>query len=1008
VALFFLLLLLATTWIAVPNAVRSAPRGTVIQDFESGSVVLRSYPDQDQDPDAWEVTGTNPHAGAYALRIDGNSWKIQDVPPIAIADTTLWQVAVFVERLGEMQAFGVGDGQHELLYTMGGEQLPQDPTWWTVYQGAFPTEQWFAYLLPIGRDWQVTHGYLPTLTELIYVNDDDSGPAGATLWDSIADVTEDQPVAPAVEILYTIERTERIARDLLEVTCQFHGLVHDPDSPDHTFAWDFGDSTFSDEPDPLHVFLVAADYTYTVGLVVRDELGLAGVDTCQVRVTEGSGELPLSVNFVGDIFTGRRYEEPGGIIETYGIEALFSPTLGILGQAADVNVANLECAYTTRGEPHPTKSVVFRSRPENIAGIGYAGIDVVTIGNNHIVDYGEVGMLDTMALLDSMGVCHSGAGTNEYFALLPTFWTEKGVRLAFLGQCNRCGRAWNYQPFLDAGASKPGFGYLLPHNLEAAIGATRDLTDIVIIQLHSGDEYETAPPPGDGEAPVWTAPPPVEAATIEPHDPDFRFRVEPTLGERELRRLAIDLGADVVINHHPHVLQGFESYAGKLIAHSLGNFIFDLYYPETMPTLVLTLEIDKQGVVGATFVPAWIDDDIPQPATGQLAREIMDRIADYSRPMDALVAVDPELERARVHTSRAGVDSLVQADQRVVELEEVGGQWLSPPVRLAGAGNLSRIVSASGAGGLEVAWGREILWHGGFEAEGATLWDDNTDDEWLDDTVWRSGARSLALRRHAGQGEHVGTDLERHLPCDPQRRHTALGYLRADNTAEARIMVRFYHSRYSEDPLASTDLAPRFTGTCDWTAQWTDLDTPNQGVYFELRCAMEPPSSGTGLTWFDDLALVEWEDWVTAGSGSIAVPSPNNHRYLQVRASGPGTVAIVYEETAYTGATAAVAADPAPPPGGARLSSHPNPFNPRTTLELDVPGRGAQPVEVAIFDVLGRRVATLFEGELPGGQRSGLSWDGRDAGGRPLPSGIYLARGRLGRAEVSHKLVLIR
>ena len=57
--------------------------------------------------------------------------------------------------------------------------------------------------------------------------------------------------------------------------------------------------------------------------------------------------------------------------------------------------------------------------------------------------------------------------------------------------------------------------------------------------------------------------------------------------------MALDLGADVLINHHPHVLQGFESYDGKLIAHSLGNFIFDLYYPETMPTMVLTLEIDK-------------------------------------------------------------------------------------------------------------------------------------------------------------------------------------------------------------------------------------------------------------------------------------------------------------------------------------------------------------------------------------------------------------------------------
>ena len=122
----------------------------------------------------------------------------------------------------------------------------------------------------------------------------------------------------------------------------------------------------------------------------------------------------------------------------------------------------------------------------------------------------------------------------------------------------------------------------------------------MIVQTHSGDEYETAPPPGRPR-PGSTAPPPIEAADIAAGDPDFRFRIEPTPGERELRRLALDLGADVLINHHPHVLQGFESYHGKLIAHSLGNFIFDLYYPETMPTMVLTLEIEKTGITGYTL-----------------------------------------------------------------------------------------------------------------------------------------------------------------------------------------------------------------------------------------------------------------------------------------------------------------------------------------------------------------------------------------------------------------------
>ena len=92
-----------------------------------------------------------------------------------------------------------------------------------------------------------------------------------------------------------------------------------------------------------------------------------------------------------------------------------------------------------------------------------------------------------------------------------------------------------------------------------------------------------------------------------------------------------------MINHHPHVLQGFESYRGKLIAHSLGNFVFDLPYAETMPTLVLTLEMDKHGITGQRITPAFIDDWIPRPATGNLGREIIGWLADASRPMNAIV-----------------------------------------------------------------------------------------------------------------------------------------------------------------------------------------------------------------------------------------------------------------------------------------------------------------------------------------------------------------------------------
>ena len=260
----------------------------------------------------------------------------------------------------------------------------------------------------------------------------------------------------------------------------------------------------------------------------------------------------------------------------------------------------------------------------------------------------------------------------------------------------------------------------------------------------------------------------MEAVAPRAGDPEVRFRNEPTPGERELRRLALDYGADVLINHHPHVLQGFEAYDGKLIAHSLGNFVFDLYYPETMPTLVLTIEIEKHGITGYRFTPAWINHWIPEPAVGDLGRAIIQRLADDSRPMNALVVPIAGTNEARIHLSRAEVDSIVTDHEATLPPRE-----RRQPRRLRAAGevvkdgNLSGIASLVGDGTWEVRWGREILWHGGFEDEGADLWEVNTADEVLDSEVAHSGRRSLRLRRLSSASGQTGTDLEKNLPCDP-------------------------------------------------------------------------------------------------------------------------------------------------------------------------------------------------------------------------------------------------
>ncbi|MBU1701615.1 MAG: CapA family protein, partial [Candidatus Eisenbacteria bacterium] len=649
----------------------------------------------------------------------------------------------------------------------------------------------------------------------------------------------------------------------------------------------------------------------------------------------------------------------------------------------------------------------FRARPENIVGLKYAGIDLVTLGNNHIIDYGEEGMLQTMELLDTLRIRHSGAGINEYFALQPTFWTEKGVRIAFLGQCNRTGRLWNYQPFLDAGYNKCGFGNFITQNIESSINNVRDVADIVILQGHSGTEYQTEPPDK-----FLGEPPPVEANEIGPDDPDFRFNIEPSAGDRALRRQVIDFGADIMINHHPHVLQGFESYNGKLIAHSLGNFVFELYYPETMPTIVLTLEITKNGIMGYTFTPAWIDDYIPKPAIGQFGREIMDRMAEYSRKMGAIVATDPEISRARIYLSRDDADSTQTDHEATVPFVDLGGYRITPPIEVSSDGNLSEIINAVGSGltSYEVCWGSEILWHGNFEDEGATFWDDNTSDEWLDASEAHSGQRSLALRRHDYDSAPVGTDLEKNLPCYPEHRHTCAGYLKAENAKDAIIMNRFYSSRTSTTPIISTDIGDRFSGSQDWTFRWQDLETPENAIYFDIRCENDAPSSGTGMAWFDDLKLIQWEPWFT-GQTPVSVPSPNNHRFIQIRTTDTAVAeaTINYKTTSYN-PNPADAPDPMVRISEASwIRNFPNPARGNTTIELRLPqATGPLVVDLAIFYIQGRRVANLFKGRVTGGTPYTYQWDGSDDRGRGLASGVYFSRAVVNGDARSQKILILR
>ncbi|MCK4304646.1 MAG: CapA family protein [Candidatus Eisenbacteria sp.] len=1007
-------------------------RGVMMIDFEEGTAPLQSYEGEDFEPDAWEIQSENTFNGTnYALRMWGNTWKELLIEPYPLTPESIFQAAIFSEQLGELQAFAFGDASDNVLfYDVSGEQLVLSDRWNVVYKGAFPQEEWRAYLLPVGRDWYDTWGYVPEITRLIFVNDHDETSDGITLFDEVYDVTEDMPIAPIVEIQIIVGAVDELppshesgGETLYRMEVTFLALVYDPDSIDHTFHWDFGDGTTSDEENPTHNFTATANYTFTVSLDVTDDTGLFGRDTCQVSV-EPSGQSGVgSINFTGDIFMGRAYEQPGGLIETYGVEYLFEWTLGILGEAADVTLVNCENAFTDQGEPHPTKSVVFRTSPENIQGLVFAGVDIISLGNNHIVDYGLEGLLQTHEVVDSVGIVRGGSGINEYFAIQPCYYTQDGVRLAFINFCNRTGREYNYQPFLDAGYDKCGFGYWNRPNMERSIAQADSLADIVVAFPHSGLEYQTAPEPEAGssgpavgiESPDpenWT--PPVDYIDPElcpPHVPieeaaDVRFRIWPGMTDRELRWHAVDIGADAVLNAHPHVLQGFEVYEGVLIAHSLGNFMFDLYYPETMPTIVLRALFDKEGIQRWTFKPAFIDRYVPKPAHGRLGREILDRMADYSRVLGACVGVNPEIMTGIVFLDPGSATPVVTASQGTQAFVEEDDYYVSIPIELVGEGNLSRIIEITGVPpqDCEICWGREMLWFGRFEQdEGYHMWNLNSSDEWLDDLVFKEGAHSLVLHREHNAGDNVITMLSAHLRAEGSVRYNINGWMKTENANDAKFSVRCYHSRYTWNPIFAVDMGDSVNGTTDWTWYCQDFLSPEEADFFNVRCNLDVPESGDAYAWFDDLRVIEWLPWEPLEI-PMEIPYPNNFRFLQVKVPyHVDSVTLSYEETALTdGGFQGVYRPDQPSHVRATLrGASPNPFRDGTKIRYRL-SASAQ-VSLEVFDVNGRLVDQLADNERkrPGWHK--VSWE---APGRP--TGIYFARLTVDGQSYSRKMVLLK
>ncbi len=313
--------------------------------------------------------------------------------------------------------------------------------------------------------------------------------------------------------------------------------------------------------------------------------------------TAAPGGASITIDFVGDISLARQVVDrmqAGGADYPY---ALIAPLMD-----ADAGFANLEGALTERGTPWP-KGYNFRTPPRFAGGLLPAGFSVVTLANNHAMDYGAVGLIDTIDALDAAGVRHAGAGVNALQTHIPAIIEKNGLRVAFLAYVatpDEGGgfsiRAW------EAGASTPGIALGTTAAIAADVTAARRIADFVIVAVHAGDEYHNTP----------------------------------NATQRALAQAAMDAGADAYIGAHAHVVQPVERRGRQLIAWGLGNFVFDLdeadlaNIPQPRVSLILKVTLTKgAGVTAYQAIPVTLDaaQDRPRPATPAEAADLQRLIA---------------------------------------------------------------------------------------------------------------------------------------------------------------------------------------------------------------------------------------------------------------------------------------------------------------------------------------------------------------------------------------------
>jgi hypothetical protein len=304
-----------------------------------------------------------------------------------------------------------------------------------------------------------------------------------------------------------------------------------------------------------------------------------------------SDDPVVMLSAVGDVMLDRKL---GELIAAGWVDYPFEEVTGLL-TGADLTIGNLESALGDLGEP-ANKDFAFQAPPEAAQALELAGFDLLSMANNHAMDFGDLALRQAIDLLRGRGIVTVGAGVDETAAHMPYITDVGGLTLAFLAFVNVPvewmgfdTRSW--APTL----TRPGVAWADPERIRSEVEAASYLADLVIVLLHSGDE----------------------------------FIYQPSSAQVAAAHAAVEAGAHLVLGHHAQVVQGVEFYNGGVIAYGLGNIAFTDSAANN--TVILNVWLDAMGVRQLEIVPVLLlNNGRPSPAAGAQATYIQQLVYDLS------------------------------------------------------------------------------------------------------------------------------------------------------------------------------------------------------------------------------------------------------------------------------------------------------------------------------------------------------------------------------------------